>query len=356
MIPQWLTEKLSSPPQAGAGIHAWLFSTARQLHAHMAAGEIFEALTSATAGCERRVTRREIRDAVNNSHAVKWERKGGEVRGGDARRFSLGGLPDAVAASDSAARWPRRDDMARKCRIADSAADGIAGLADLWELSRPADLSADDWLDRMLPDAEWLCLAKSHPAEARSRRREKWSFGPADECGLVVPSPMTGPSGKGLDGRTSHRCLDNTAARRWLVVEFDPEKWRNLSEAEKAPFLKFANPEGEYDAQKLNEQASLHWHLRECAEALGWPRLALCVHSGGKSLHGWYGPCADEETTRALMEYAVTLGADPATFNRCQLVRLPGGRRAVKAVDYSLPDGWEAPGDTVKQEVFYVAA
>lgn len=330
MIPHWLTEKLSSPPQAGAGVHAWLFSTARQLHAHMQAGEIFEALTSATANCSRRVSSREIRDAVNNSHAVKWERKGGEVRGGDGRRVLLGGLPGAVSASDSASRWPRRDDMARKCRIADASADGIAGLADLWELSRPADLSADDWLDRMLPDAEWLCLAKSHPAEARSRRREKWSFGPADECGLVVPSPMTGPSGTGLDGRTSHRCLDNTAARRWLVIEFD---------------------DGSIDAQ-----ASLHWHLRECAEALDWPRLALCVHSGGKSLHGWYGPCADEDVTRALMEYAVTIGADPATFNRCQLVRLPGGRREIKAVDYSLPDGWEAPGETVKQEVFYVTA
>lgn len=46
--------------------------------------------------------------------------------------------------------------------------------------------------------------------------------------------------------------------------------------------------------------------------------LVMAVHSGKKSLHGWYG-CRglEERQTRAFMERAVRLGADPATWTRC---------------------------------------
>jgi hypothetical protein len=163
---------------------------------------------------------------------------------------------------------------------------------------------------------------------------------------------MTGPSGKGLDGRTSHRCLDNTGPRRWLVVEFDPKKFKDLSLAEQ---LKYGT-EGGYISAKLDEQAALHWHFRAAAIARGWPRLALCVHSGGKSLHGWYGPCRDEGETEAFMNYAKSLGADDSTKNRCQLIRLPGGVRKREvdiAKPISLPDGWEDEPQTVRQPVMY---
>lgn len=301
MIPDWLRDKLASPPVAGAGIHAWLFSTARQLHAHMPAEAIIAALQATTANAGRHVPLREIRDAVVNSHAIQWQPSGAAgVRGGRpiARGALGGGAPQLASAPDSCRqeRWPHRDDVARRCRIADAAAEGIGGLVDLWERSpaRP-EMSADDWLDWLFPGAEWLCLADDHPATARTRRREKWSFGAADQCGLVVPSPMTGPGGRGLDGRQSHRCLDNTGPRRWLVIEFD--------------------------SGTADEQAALHWHLGGT-----WP-LVLCVHSAGKSIHGWYGPLMSEPDARACMEYAVHLGADYATWNRCQLVRLPGGSR-----------------------------
>lgn len=319
MIPSWLTEKLANPPSAGAGIHGWLFSVARQLHAHLPPEAIAAALTAATARCERRVATREIRDAVNNSVAVAWQPK-------DAQPCpSARTLPKSAGQGAAPAeRWPKCCPVTRRCRIADAVAAGVAGMADLWEASpvRP-DYSADDWLDVLFPGAEWLCLAVDHPATARTRRRDKWTFGAADECGLVVPSPMTAPSGKGLDGRQSHRCLDNTGPRRWLVVEFD--------------------------SGALDEQAALHWHLRSEAAANGWPRLVLCVHSGGKSLHGWYGPISSEETAKDLMSYAVSLGADPATWNRCQLVRLPGGRRA-KVVE---PDEWSDGAAFVRLEVFF---
>ncbi len=62
----------------------------------------------------------------------------------------------------------------------------------------------------------------------------------------------------------------------------------------------------------------------------------------------------DEETARNLMGYAITLGADPATWVRCQLVRLPGGVRTVKPAEaVSLPDGFEMPTDRTRLEVFF---
>lgn len=330
-LPDWLRDKLASPPTAGDGIHGWLFSVARQLHAHMDAAAIEAALTGATAGCTRRVTTREIRDAVQNSHAVAWQR-GGSVRGGERAitvRPSRGPCNAMPTPDLTASDWPKPDAAAREMRLRETANE-LGGLVDLWEKSpvRHGVTSADDWLDLLLPDAEWLCLATDHPATARSRKRGKWMFGPADECGLVVPSPMTGPSGKRQDGQISHRCYENTGARRWLVIEFD--------------------------SGAIDEQAALHWHLRTAAAAAGWPALRLVVHSGGKSLHGWYGPVADEEAARELMGYAIGLGADLATWTRCQLVRLPGGSRSIgNPIDVSLPDGFEMPGGRVRLEVFF---
>ena len=331
MIPDWLREKLASPPAAGAGLHAWLFSVARQLHAHMPPEAVAACLEAATVNATRRVTAREIRDAVNNSLAVAWE------RGGEKRERSTS-LARKLAPGDDKeeARWPVADPVARQWVVRELARE-VACLYDLWERSPVQwdDATADDWIDALLP-GEFLCLAGDHPATARSRRRDDWYFGRAERCGLIVPAGMTGPSGKGLDGRPSHRCLANTGPRQWVVIEWDrDEKGADIP---------------------IDQQAALHWYLRTCASVCGWPSLRLAVHSGGKSLHGWYGPVKDEETARELMGYAVSLGADPATWTRCQLVRLPGGRRKrkgeIEAV--SLPEGWEdTRGETVGQEVFF---
>ena len=98
------------------------------------------------------------------------------------------------------------------------------------------------------------------------------------------------------EGKTSEHCLDNTGDRRFLVVEFDKGV--------------------------TNEHAALLWHLA------GYGPLAMVVHSGGKSLHGWFF-CAGqiEANMRRFMEYAVSLGADDATWTCSQFVRLPAGRR-----------------------------
>jgi hypothetical protein len=68
--------------------------------------------------------------------------------------------------------------------------------------------------------------------------------------------------------------------------------------------------------------AALLLHLAEKAP------LALVVYSGGKSLHGWFY-CAGvaEEKIFRFMQYASSLGADPANRTRSQFARMPDGLR-----------------------------
>ncbi len=278
-------------------MHAWLYSCARQLHAHWQPSQIFEALQSACRGVGRYVPDREIRDAVNNSQSTAWTRDGAK------QAFQRGDFVERDSAT-VAERWPKFCPAMRDARIADALAAGAC-------FDRFEDDDCDDVIDDLFPGVEWLCLASGHPATARSRRREKWLF-EAGRCDLIVPSPMTGPSGKRLDGKLSHRCLENTGERRWLVIEFD--------------------------SGTMREQAALHWHFAECSSINGWPRLKLVVFSGMKSLHGWYGPVGSEDVARTMMEYAVIHGADTATWTRCQLVRLPGGLRRIPSAKISLPD------------------
>jgi hypothetical protein len=78
----------------------------------------------------------------------------------------------------------------------------------------------------------------------------------------------------------------------------------------------------EQDSGTIDEQSAVLLHLAEHAP------LALAVHSASKSVHGWFY-CAgqSEEKLRRFMQYAVSLGADPAMWTRSQFARMPDGRR-----------------------------
>jgi hypothetical protein len=56
--------------------------------------------------------------------------------------------------------------------------------------------------------------------------------------------------------------------------------------------------------------------------------LACVVHSANRSLQGWfYVSGFGDARVLPFFQRAVGLGADRATWTRCQLVRLPGGLR-----------------------------
>jgi hypothetical protein len=60
-------------------------------------------------------------------------------------------------------------------------------------------------------------------------------------------------------------------------------------------------------------------------------RVLLTTAARCTPLHDANLDLSHEERARELMSYAISLGADPATWNRCQLVRLPGGVRTIEA-------------------------
>ena len=124
---------------------------------------------------------------------------------------------------------------------------------------------------------------------------------------LIVPSPMTSRTGLTKDGRESKHTLSNTGPRRFLICEFD--------------------------TGTTDQHAALLIHLA------GYAPMVCAVHSGGKSLHGWFFVEGEpEDRILKFFRYAVSLGADPATWPCSQFVRMPDGRRDNQTADRFLSE------------------
>ena len=275
-LPPFLTDMLAAPPSAGAGVHAWLFSVARNLHPHMPAPEIMALLKERTRQCGRTMPDREIQEAVRDSMACAWQPR-------------MDGAPAGVAAP----KWPALDMELREAIIS----DGV-GVADLWEFSNPRlednRNRTEEVIDWLFPDNPWLCCGASTSC-FDTRRRDDWR-GHLHQGQLIVPNPMTAKTGTTKAGCPSKHCLDNTGPRRFLVVEFD--------------------------AGTLDEQAGILLHLSAYAP------LVCVVHSGNRSLHGWfYVKGQPEAKVRDFFRYSASLGADAVTWTRSQFVRMPDGQR-----------------------------
>jgi hypothetical protein len=210
--------------------------------------------------------------------------------------------------------WPGRD-----YQMIEQIARSRDGLVDLWEASlirlETNEPRSDEIIETLFPRNPLLCCGWSrHWFDTRPKNR--WYK--LHELQLIVPNPMTAQRGVTTDGKESSHTLTNTGPRRFLVVEFDFDSDRS-AEGEEAQLLAQLGADGR-DVSDLC--AALLLHLA------GRAPLALVVHSGGKSLHGWFY-CAgqSEESLRRFMSYAVSLGGDPATWTRSQFVRMPDGKR-----------------------------
>ena len=273
-LPDFLREMIDKPPRAGGGVHNWLFRVARQLHAHLPAGEIIRLLQDRLTGCGRNVPQREIVAAVQDALACAWQPTG---------------QPSAAAPR----KWPAINHEQRASIIRDG-----GGLCDLWELSpvriEDNEAHAEQIIDHLFPGNPLLCCGKSS-REFDTRTRDE-RRGQLVRLQFIVPSPMTAKTGTTKDGRQSAHTLDNTGPRRFLVIEFDQGT--------------------------TEEHAALLMHLANYAP------LVCAVHSGGKSLHGWfYAERSAPARVEKFFRYAVSLGADPATWTRSQFVRMPDGTR-----------------------------
>jgi hypothetical protein len=242
--------------------------------------EIVTLLESRLRGCGRHVPRKEIEDAVKNSLPCAWQPRGN------------------AAPVQPVSKWPKINQEQRAAIIRDG-----GGLADLWELSpvRIDDSAAhtEEIIDRLFPGNPLLCVGKSS-SDFETKPREGWR-GEMAALQLVVPSPMSARLGKKKNPKPdesewSAHTLANTGPRRFLICEFDT-----------------GTPD---------DHAALLIHLA------GYAPLVCAVHSGGKSLHGWfYVHGHPDAKIEKFFRYAVSLGADRATWTRSQFVRMPDGSR-----------------------------
>jgi hypothetical protein len=274
-LPSFLQDLIAMPPRAGEGVHAWLFRVARQLHAHLPAGEIVNLLENRVQGCGRRVSRKEIEDAVKNSIPCAWQPMGN------------------AAPTQSAAKWPRVNQEQRAAILRDN-----GGLADLWELSKPRiednAQRTEEIIDRLFPGNPLLCCGKSQ-SDFDTKPRDGWR-GQLATLSFIVPSPMSAVIGITQGGKESKHTLANTGARRFLICEFD--------------------------TGTADEHAALLLHLGTFAP------LVCAVHSGGKSLHGWFYVHGQPDVkVEKFFRYAASVGADRATWTCSQFVRMPDGTR-----------------------------
>ena len=230
-LPRFVRDLLACPPPRGDGLNLWLFRVARVLHPYRSAAEIVQLLAAATAG--EPVKRGEIERAVKRSAATAWQ-------------------PGEPIATPLAPMWPSVNAEQREAVIA----SGL-GLVDLWEVSpvrfEDSEPHTERIIDALFPGNPLLCVGQSNHLFA-TRTRKKWR-GKLVVAQFIVPSPMSASSGHTQEGKESEHTLENTGPRRFLVIE--------------------------QDTGNADEQAAVLLHLAERAP------LALAVHSGSKSIHGW---------------------------------------------------------------------
>jgi hypothetical protein len=272
-LPQFVRDLVASPPGRGKGLNNWFYRAARVLHPYRDSAEIIELLRAAAAG--EPVKQGEIERAVERSKATAW--KPGQ----------------AVQHPKHGSSWPKVNTEQREAVIA---AGGE--LVDLWEASpvRFEDNKShtEEIIDALFPANPLLCVGRSNTDFATQSRWE-WR-GKLATLQLIVPNPMTARIGITQDEKESAHALSITGPRRFLVIE--------------------------QDGGTIDEQAAVLLHLA------GRAPLALAVHSGSKSIHGWfYCVGQSEEKLRRFMQYALSLGADRATWTRSQFVRMPDGKR-----------------------------
>jgi hypothetical protein len=161
----------------------------------------------------------------------------------------------------------------------------------------------------------WLCagLQRDKP-QIRMINEWLWSNS-LSRMAYIVPSRMAKWRGLNKKGEPSVRCDDSIGAREYLIVECDIAKdkpaWKPHVEA--------------WERDGITIGIACAGILRHLAQ---YAPLVLAVHSGGKSIHGWFA-CrgVQEEKLRRFMEYAVSLGADRSMWRISQWTRMPGGRR-----------------------------
>lgn len=267
-------------PLAGSGVHTWLYAAACQC------------ARNGMSQCEAERTLRPMMTRPPTSASEVADAVDAAFREVGIESSPWAGVHDYRA--PSAPAWPKANNEQRE-----AAAAKHGGLSDLYELS-PVRLScegrhAEEIIDTLFPGNPLLCCGKSI-SQFDTLHRNQWQGKLVDQQ-FIVPSPMVTRFGRRKsDGELSAHTLNNTGARRFIIVE--------------------------QDSGTPDLQAGVLMHLSETAP------LALAVTSGGKSVHGWFF-CEgrNEDSLRLWFKKAAVLGADPKLWTRSQFARMPDGTR-----------------------------
>lgn len=273
-LPRWANDVINNPPYSGEGFHKWLFRAALVLvRCGWDIPDIEQLLRKAASSCGRYVSEREINESINNAYKAVYF----------SEKVFYRTFP----------KWPKvnQEQINIICRNGQSLGELKNASPILFENEV---LCVEEIIDILFPGNPLLCVGKTN-SSFNTLLREEWR-GKLSVMQFIVPSYMTAKVGKTKGGKISAHTLENTGRRCFIICEFDKGT--------------------------VDQQASLLLHLASYAP------MVLVVHSGGKSLHGWfYCYKYPEDRVKRFMAYAVSLGADQATWTRSQFVRLPGGLR-----------------------------
>ena len=258
---------LDNAPSSGGGAHTFLARVATRTAMHWTVEQTYRWLRDYGDHCGRYMPDREINEAI---------------AGG--RRFA--GVANNAKDNDESAslprqsplRWPEPDhgEIERICRLGPRLATLSAGSP-----SPPKDDAprTEEIIDLLFGGGDpWLCCGVAS-YKFFTQRRERWRERLSDQS-FIVPSAMLGKYGFTKNDEVSEPAQSAVGPRQYLVVEFDYcEKCRDgKQDTAFAPLIrKLAVPAS-------RARAALLAHLSRFAP------LAFVVHSGGKSLHGWF-PC-----------------------------------------------------------------
>jgi len=263
---------ISPCPESGEGVHKWVY------HVCCVFLDAGNSVEDAEAYCEERASRAlQINEVQNAYSSIKktgilkrqrWS-KPNQQYVDFVKRTASGGLYQSIL---------NRLTLTRAEEI-----DCFGAL----KLLFPDDIESGDW--------SLICCGAS---QSDFRTAPLAFF--KDKCEdlqFIVPSTMSSIWGETQGGDRSQHTLSNTGPRKYLVVEFDKGE-----HAEHAAFLH-----------------NLHRIIP----------ITMVVHSGNKSLHGWFHVEGMPETKQVrFFDEATQLGADTATWNRSLFVRMPDGKRA----------------------------
>jgi hypothetical protein len=301
LLPIGQEDFILRPPSAGSGVHQWMCSAAHVTYPFLTAKEQIELLHWAVARSGRAPGPNEIEKTVY--HVRDWRESGRKT---------------------NSAAWPKPDFT----RVNQLVLNGPTKV-EFSEQSIIRPLSGDPayWVNTLFSGDPLLCLSQEIWDPRKGEIARHWTTKPksqwpvTDRYSLIVPNEAQAKSGLTQDGRPSRRCGEMFPARRYLVLEMDFSilDRSGTHETEWAAYIRHWQLRGR---SVQDACAAVIHHLRE------YGPLVLVLWSGGKSLHAWFRTSgAPEKEVLAFMKYAVLVGADRATWSKCQLVRLPAGRR-----------------------------